>query len=62
MILNENEELDSTELKNCIYNRECDIKLRNKILQLVALKLLYSKNTTPERGYERVKRFINEFN
>lgn len=62
IILNENEELDSTQLKTCIYNHECDIELRNKILQLVALKLLYSKNTTPERGYERAKRFINEFN
>ena len=38
------------------------MELRHRILQLVALKLLYSKNTFPERGYERAKRFINEFN
>ena len=31
-------------------------------VQSVALKLLYSRNTIPERGYERAKRFINEFN
>ncbi len=56
------DKLDFIELKECIYNHNCDIELRNKILQLVALKLLYSKNTIPERGYERAKRFINEFN
>ena len=38
------------------------MELRHRILQLVALKLLYSRNTIPERGYERAKRFINEFN
>ena len=38
------------------------MELRDRILQLVALKLLYSRNTIPERGYERSKKFINEFN
>lgn len=63
-LLNEKytDELDFTELKECIYDHECDKELRNRILQLVALKLLYSRNTIPERGYERAKRFINEFN
>ena len=56
------DELDFTELKDCVYNHNCDIELRHRILQLVALKLLYSRNTIPERGYERAKRFINEFN
>ena len=55
-------ELDFTELKESIYNHNCDMELRHRILQLVALKLLYSRNTIPERGYERAKRFINEFN
>ncbi len=54
--------LDFTELKQSVYNHNCDIELRRRILQLTALKLLYSKNTIPERGYERAKRFINEFN
>lgn len=49
-------------LKECVFDHEVDLNLRNKILQLVALKLLYSDNTIPERGYERAKRFINEFN
>lgn len=56
------EELDYSELRECIYDNTCDLTLRYKVLQLVALKLLYSKNTIPERGYERAIRFINEFN
>ena len=56
------DELDFTELKECVYDHNRDMELRHRILQLVALKLLYSRNTIPERGYERSKRFINEFN
>ena len=56
------DELDFTELKESVYDHNCDMELRHRILQLVALKLLYSRNTIPERGYERSKRFINEFN
>lgn len=56
------DELDYTELRECIFDNTCDLTLRYKILQLVALSLLYSKNTIPERGYERALRFINEFN
>lgn len=56
------DELDFTKLQECIYNHNCDLELRRRILQLVALKLLYSHKTIPERGYERAKRFINEFN
>ena len=37
-------------------------KTRSKLLDLVILKLLYSPNTTPERGFERAKLFIAEFN
>lgn len=56
------EEFSFNELEKCVYNHNCDVELRNKVLQLVALKLLYSRRTIPERGYERAKRFINEFN
>ena len=56
------DELDFTELKESVYDHNCDMELRHRILQLVALKLLYSRNTIPERGYERAKRYINEFN
>lgn len=54
--------LNFTELKECVLDHNNDIELRNRILQLVALKLLYSQNTTPERGYIRAKKFIKEFN
>lgn len=54
--------LDFKELEECVYDHNCDIELRNKVLQLVALKLLYSSNTIPERGYIRATRFIDEFN
>ena len=56
------DELEFTELKESVYNHNCDLELRHRVLQLAALKLLYSRNTIPERGYERAKRFINEFN
>lgn len=57
-----NNQLDFDKLKVCVFNHNCDMELRNKILEFAALKLLYSRNTTPERGYERAKRFICEFN
>lgn len=37
-------------------------KTRIKLLNLVILKILYSKKTTPERGFERAKIFAVEFN
>lgn len=57
-----NKELEFSNLEKCIYNHNCDLELRKRMLQLVALKLLYSRNTTPERGYERAQMFIKEFN
>lgn len=62
-IVNDNVEgIDYSELKNCIFNREIDLELRDKILSLVALGLLYSTNATPEQGYYRAKKYIEEFN
>lgn len=43
-------------------NMNYDLQLIKRIFQLVALNLLYSKYTTPERGYQRAKIFIYEFN
>lgn len=56
------DELSFAKLEECIYDHNCDIELRRRILQLVALKLLYSNRTIPGRGYERARKFINEFN
>lgn len=50
------------DLEKCVNNHNYDLELRRIVLQLVALKLLYSRNTTPEKGFERAKRFISEFN
>ena len=49
-------------LEKAVNNKYIDNYLRDSILELVALKLIYSKKTTPERGYIRAKRFIDEFN
>ena len=56
------DKLDFTELKESIYDHQKDIELRKRILELTALKLLYSENTVPQRGYIRAQNFINEFN
>ena len=56
------DKLGFEELKKCIHDHNCDVELRKRILQLSALKLLYSNRTIPERGYERAVRFINEVN
>ena len=50
------------DLRDTIIDRELRIIVRKHLLELIALKLLYSKNTIPEYGYERAKRFIKEFN
>lgn len=57
-----NNKLDFKKLEECIFDHNCDVELRRRVLQLVALKLLYSNRTIPERGYKRATRFINEFN
>lgn len=56
------DELDFSELRECLIDHKYDTTLRFKILQMVALKLLYSEKTVPEYGYERAKKFIEEFN
>ena len=54
--------LDFSEIEKAVNNKYLDNYLRDRLLELVALKLLYSKRTTPERGYERARRFMDEFN
>lgn len=56
------DELEFSELKETVSLHKTDSELRNKILELVPLKLLYSENTIPERGYIRAKKFISEIN
>ena len=54
--------VECNSLKATILDRNMMLKIRKHILELVSLKLLYSKNTIPEYGYERAKTFIKEFN
>lgn len=56
------DKFDYSELKECVYNHECDIELKNRVLQLTALKMLYSEKTNSSDGYKRAKKFIKEFN
>jgi len=53
--------LDLSVLKACVYNHECDVKLRDKVLELVTLKLMYSKTSNFKSGYVRAKRYLGEF-
>ena len=55
-------QFDYQELIEAVDLHNTDVQLRKNVLQLAALRILYSKNTIPENGYERAKRFINEFN
>ena len=54
--------LNFDEIIECVSDHKIDLELRNEILNMVALKLLYSKNTVPIMGYIRAKKFIYDFN
>ena len=56
------DQLDFTELEKVLYDYSCDIELRHRLLELAALKMVYSRNTIPEYGYKRAKKFIEDFN
>ena len=62
LLLSKSNKYNLSKVRKCIKLHESDILIRNMMLQFVALKLLYSKNTTPEYGYERAKLCISEFN
>lgn len=51
-----------SELEKLVENHRDNIAVRNKVLELVMLNLLYSKNTHPKNGYIRAKRFMRMFN
>ena len=55
-------EYDYSSLVRCLYYYNTDVELRNFVFNLAALKLLYSKNTTPSHGYFRALKLIDEYN
>jgi len=54
--------IECIELDKIINNYKVDSLLRKKILELVALKLLYSNTSKPNNSYRRALLFISEFN
>ena len=54
------DELDLSDLENILLINKYDKKLRKYLLYLVSLKILYSRNTTPEYGYLRAKKFVED--
>lgn len=57
-----NIDLDYSNLSKCIIRNKIDKELRERIIYMAALKLLYSKDTVPDNGYYRMKKLIQEFN
>lgn len=55
-------EVDYSELTNVVLTHKANIKLKNMVLKLIPLYMIYSKNTLPEYGYIRAKSFIRMFN
>ena len=53
--------LDYHELELAVDTNHFEIELRHRLLQLTALKILYS-SSKPEIGYKRAKKFIEEMN
>ena len=53
---------DFSELKSSINTHNCDLCVREELIKLTALKLLYSNTTNPIRGYIRANRYITECN
>ena len=60
--LRDNHDYDISELQNILFIHNMDIELRNKVLYLTMKKLIYSKRTTPKRGYKRAINLMKEFN
>lgn len=55
-------EVDYSELTNVVFKHKANMELRNMVLELIPLYMIYSKNTLPEYGYIRAKSFIRMFN
>ena len=61
-IKQEEKNIDYSELEQIIKKHNSDVKLRDTVLNVIPLSILYSKNTLPEYGYVRAKHFIKEVN
>jgi len=57
-----NPRIDYSDLKKCICNQKEVLELRNQIIELAALGLLYSSKDNNNYGHYRAKKLIEEFN
>lgn len=53
--------IDYSELEEVVRKHQYELELRHRLLQLTALKILYS-GTTLEKSYSRVETFISDMN
>ena len=53
-------DIDYSKLDEMLKERKANLQLRNMILELIPLKILYS--SLPQYGYPRAKSFIRMFN
>lgn len=53
--------LDYSELETTVLFHKLDLKLRDKVLNLIGESILYSKNTTKEKGSKRANLYKEEF-
>jgi hypothetical protein len=61
-ILKDNHDYDVSELQRILFIHNTDIELREKIFNFTMKKMIYSKSTTPKRGYKRSLSLIKELN
>ena len=54
--------IDYTELERFVINHRNSLELRNKILELIPLSMIYSKDSRPKYGYIRARHFIRMIN
>ncbi len=53
---------DLSEVKSSIFQHDCDLYIREELIKLTALRIMYSETTNPVRGYIRANRYITECN
>ena len=61
-ILKDNHDYDVSELQRILFIHNTDMELREKIFNFTMKKMIYSKSTTPKRGYKRSLSLIKELN
>lgn len=54
--------VDYSELTRYVENHKINVVLRNRVLELIMLSLMYSNGELPEFGYTRAKSFMRMFN